>query len=157
MIDMICDLIPSDLKSGWTNHRELKSSNQKTGVYPPTSIKILLDLLLSRIVQPELSCTILFYLMLDLIEMTSSSGNHDVITVDEHFLETFGSALRINQGLIDYAIGCWNLDNGRGEEAVRVFLSSGCITPITISHWKNIIYQLLSFGLSSDALRVVSF
>ena len=153
MIDMICDLIPSDLKSGWTNHSALKSSNQKAGVYPPTSIKILLDLLLSRIVQPELSCTILFYLMLDLIEMTSSSGNHDVITVDEHFLETFGSALRINQGLIDYAIGCWNLDNGRGEEAVRVFLSSGCITPITISHWKNIIYQLLSFGLSSDALR----
>ena len=155
MIDMICDLIPSDLKSGWTNHSASKSSaNQmKAGVYPPTSIKILLDLLLSRIVQPELSCTILFYLMLDLIEMTSSSGNHDVITVDEHFLETFGSALRINQGLIDYAIGCWNLDNGRGEEAVRVFLSSGCITPITISHWKNIIYQLLSFGLSSDALR----
>lgn len=153
MIDMICDLIPSDLKSGWTNHSAIKTTNQKAGVYPPTSIKILLDLLLSRIVQPELSCTILFYLMLDLLEMTSSSGNRDVITVDEHFLETFGSALRINQGLIDYAIGCWNLDNGRGEEAVRVFLSSGCITPITISHWKNIIYQLLSFGLSSDALR----
>ena len=153
MIDMICDLIPSDLKSGWTNQSSIKSTNQKAGVYPPTSIKILLDLLLSRIVQPELSCTILFYLMLDLIEMTSSSGNRDVITVDEHFLETFGSALRINQGLIDYAIGCWNLDNGRGEEAVRVFLSSGCITPITISHWKNVIYQLLSFGLSSDALR----
>ena len=154
MIDMICDLIPSDLKLGWTNQSTVKSgTNQKAGVYPPTSIKILLDLLLSRVVQPELSCTILFYLMLDLIEMTSSSGNHDVITVDEHFLETFGSALRINQGLIDYAIGCWNLDNGRGEEAVRVFLSSGCITPITISHWKNIIYQLLSFGLSSEALR----
>ena len=95
----------------------------------------------------------MYYALLDLIDSQNEDVTREIIARE---FNTLGSIIKMDQNLTNYICACWYLDNGLGAEAVKIFLGSSCLRPISINHWKNILVILLSLNLEKDALLYLS-
>ena len=146
MIDLIFENIPTKIRE--SNHDTIMADR----FYPPLSIKMIIDMLLNPTVKSDLSNTILFYFLLDVLD-TQEREVKD--SIDSDSFDKFASSLGVTKRFVDYAMACWHLDNGHCKEAVQIFLSSSCYSPgeLDVREWKNIVYLLLSFGCDYEAMR----
>lgn len=112
-----------------------------------------MDLFLRPELKGELTGSILYYAILDMINTQQASAEKDIIPRD---FNTFSSIINMDTGLSNYICGCWYLDNGYGSEAIEIFLSSTCWNAISIRHWQQILTIFMSENMEKEALMFLS-
>ena len=143
LIDTIADNVPVAARADWGFR----------GCYPPDSLKRVLDLFLCPNIPPNLSSSILYYAIIDLLNVQSAEVME---SIDAKSFDTFASIVNLEPSLARYVLGCWFLDNGYPSKAMETFMSSNCHHAVSVQHWKTILTILMCDDGEKDALRFLS-